>query len=46
MRQTLKDILAVYMTRRGKKRDFSYSELEIKHAKPEVPSFKNDGGCP
>jgi hypothetical protein len=41
MKQILKQILAVYMTRRGKKRDFSFEELEIKHVQPDKRSFND-----
>ena len=41
MIRLLKEIIAVYMTKRGKKREFTFDELEVKHVKPEVPSFND-----
>lgn len=41
MKQTLKDILAVYMTRRGKKRVFRNEELETKHVERQIKSFND-----
>lgn len=41
MKQILKKILAVYMTKRGKKRNFSYNELEVKHVEPGKKSFND-----
>ena len=41
MKQFLKDVLAVYMTKRGKKRDFSNEELEVKHVEPKRKSFND-----
>jgi hypothetical protein len=41
MRQLFKNILAVYMTKRGKKREFTYEELEVKHVDTSKKAFND-----
>lgn len=41
MKQLLKNILAVYMTRRSKKREFTIGEMESKHVDNARPSFND-----
>lgn len=41
MKQLLKNILAVYMTKRGKKREFTYEDLEVKHIDKSKKGFND-----
>lgn len=41
MKQILKSILAVYMTKRGKKREFTEAELEVKHVDKSKKGFND-----
>lgn len=41
MKQTIKDVLAVYMTKRGKSREFTNEELEVKHVDKSKKSFND-----
>ena len=41
MKQRIKDWLALKMVTRGKKRTFSYDELEVKHVDPPIKAFND-----
>ena len=41
MKDLLKKILAVYMVRRGKNRDFTPEQLEVKHVEKSIKSFND-----